>query len=183
ANTDSGDSNAFVWREATGMTGLGTLKADNSGFSVAQGVSADGKVVVGFSSTDSGDYNYNAFVWREGDTKMTGLGTLRADNSGASEALGASADGKVVVGFSSTDSGDYNYNAFVWREATGMTGLGTLKADNSGDSEALGVSADGTVVVGGSDTDEGYYHATVWKVKYPVPPVEPPIDPVEPPID
>ncbi|WP_244584598.1 hypothetical protein, partial [Escherichia coli] len=60
------------------MTGLGTLKADNSGNSFARGVSADGTVVVGESSTDEGDYN--AFVWREGDTKMTGLGTLKADN-------------------------------------------------------------------------------------------------------
>ncbi|MDD8933777.1 autotransporter domain-containing protein [Escherichia coli] len=179
--TDSGDYNAFVWREGdTKMTGLGTLKADNSGNSSAYGVSADGKVVVGASSTDSGDYN--AFVWREGDTKMTGLGPLKADNSGNSYAYGVSADGKVVVGASSTDSGDYN--AFVWREGdTKMTGLGTLKADNSGYSFARGVSADGTVVVGESSTDEGDAHATVWKVKYPVPPVEPPIDPVEPPID
>ncbi|MBV2336242.1 autotransporter domain-containing protein [Escherichia coli] len=181
SSTDSGNDNAFVWREATGMTGLGTLKADNSGNSWAAGVSADGKVVVGFSSTDS-SYR-NAFVWREA-TGMTGLGTLKADNSGDSEALGVSADGKVVVGGAETDSGDYNYNAFVWREGdTKMTGLGTLKADNSGYSYAYGVSADGTVVVGESSTDEGDAHATVWKVKYPVPPVEPPIDPVEPPID
>lgn len=63
-----------------------------------------------------------------------------------------------------------------------MTGLVSLKANNSGSSVGYGVSADGTVVVGQSDTDEGYSHATVWKVKYPVPPVEPPIDPVEPPV-
>ncbi|EOU5185687.1 HAF repeat-containing protein, partial [Escherichia coli] len=142
---------------------------------------ADGKVVVGYADTDSGDFN--AFVWREGNTKMTGLGTLQADNSGDSYAYGVSADGKVVVGASSTDSGDYN--AFVWREGdTKMTGLGTLQADNSGDSYARGVSADGTVVVGESSTDEGDAHATVWKVKYPVPPVEPPVTPpVTPPVE
>lgn len=65
-----------------------------------------------------------------------------------------------------------------------MTGLGTLQADNSGFSEARGVSADGTVVVGYSSTDEGDTHATVWKVKYPVPPVEPPVTPpVTPPVE
>ncbi|WP_250144242.1 hypothetical protein, partial [Escherichia coli] len=68
------------------MTDLGTLKADKSGHSYAWGVSADGKVVVGFSSTDSG--SWNAFVWREGDTQMTGLGTLKADDSGDSFAYG-----------------------------------------------------------------------------------------------
>ena len=104
----------------------------------------------------------------------TDLGTLRPGNGGFSSASGVSADGKVVVGASSTDSGFEN--AFVWREGdTKMTGLGTLKADNSGYSFARGVSADGTVVVGESSTDEGDAHATVWKVKYPVPPVEPPV--------
>ncbi|WP_367318070.1 hypothetical protein, partial [Klebsiella pneumoniae] len=55
------------------------------------------------------------------------------------------------------------------------TDLGTLRPGNGGYSYASGVSADGTVVVGYSDTDEGDTHATVWKVKYPVPPVEPPV--------
>ena len=141
------------------MTGLGTLKADNSGYSEAYGVSADGKVVVGTAQTDS--LLYNAFVWREA-TGMTGLGTLQAGNSGNSYAEGVSADGKVVVGFSSTDSG--NDNAFVWREGdTRMTGLGTLKADNSGESRANGVSADGRVVVGWATSDSSYRNAFVWR--------------------
>ncbi|MHD0618118.1 hypothetical protein ACY19I_19700, partial [Morganella morganii] len=65
-------------------TDLGTLRPGNGGSSNAQGVSADGKVVVGYAETDS--WSLNAFVWREGDTKMTGLGTLNADNSGSSYA-------------------------------------------------------------------------------------------------
>ncbi|EHN3657015.1 hypothetical protein KIU32_004467, partial [Escherichia coli] len=81
-------------------TDLGTLRPGNGGYSYASGVSADGKVVVGYA------YFENAFVWREGDTKMTGLGTLKADNSGYSNASGVSADGTVVVGESRTDSGD-----------------------------------------------------------------------------
>ncbi|NPC21358.1 hypothetical protein HN019_27975, partial [Klebsiella pneumoniae] len=63
SRTDSGDYNAFVWREGdTKMTGLGTLKADNSGYSSASGVSADGTVVVGYSDTDEGDTH--ATVWK-----------------------------------------------------------------------------------------------------------------------
>ncbi|EMS3754959.1 autotransporter domain-containing protein [Escherichia coli] len=158
--TDSGYTNAFVWREGdTRMTDLGTLKTGNRGYSSAWGVSADGKVVVGYADTDSGS---EAFVWREA-TGMTGLGTLKADNSGYSEAYGVSADGKVVVGGAETDSG-YNWNAFVWREGdTRMTGLGTLQAGNSGNSWAAGVSADGKVVVGFSSTDSGNDNAFVWR--------------------
>ncbi|MGT4011785.1 hypothetical protein ACVTMI_23480, partial [Escherichia coli] len=71
-------------------TDLGTLlRPGNGGGSEANGVSADGKVVVGFSSTDS-VYSH-AFVWREGDTRMTDLGTLKADKSGHSYAWGVSA--------------------------------------------------------------------------------------------
>ncbi|EED9707133.1 autotransporter domain-containing protein [Salmonella enterica subsp. enterica] len=158
--TDSGYTNAFVWREGdTRMTDLGTLKTGNRGYYSAWGVSADGKVVVGYADTDSGS---EAFVWREA-TGMTGLGTLKADNSGYSEAYGVSADGKVVVGGAETDSG-YNWNAFVWREGdTRMTGLGTLQAGNSGNSWAAGVSADGKVVVGQADTDSGSRNAFVWR--------------------
>ncbi|EMC3882565.1 hypothetical protein VDN24_005075, partial [Escherichia coli] len=79
-------------------TDLGTLHPGNGGISVAMGVSADGKVVVGTARSS------NAFVWREGDTRMTDLGTLKADNSGYSSAWGVSADGKVVVGYADTDS-------------------------------------------------------------------------------
>ena len=136
-------------------TDLGTLHPGNGGISVAMGVSADGKVVVGTARSS------NAFVWREGDTRMTDLGTLKADNSGESRANGVSADGRVVVGWATSDS-SYR-NAFVWREATGMTGLGTLRADNSWNSEAYGVSADGKVVVGQADTDSGDSNAFVWR--------------------
>ncbi|EPE3834879.1 autotransporter domain-containing protein [Morganella morganii] len=158
--TDSGSTNAFIWHEGDSkMTGLGTLKADNSGWSTARGVSADGTVVVGASDADGG--STYAFIWHERDSKMTSLGTLKADNSGWSAAYGVSADGRVVAGEATIDSGIRN--AFVWHEGDSkMTGLGTLKADNSGESAASGVSADGAVVVGYADTDSGTWNAFVW---------------------
>lgn len=110
-NSSGYNTKAFIWKEADGMTSLGTLEADNSGSSKAYGISADGRVVVGESDTDNN--SPNAFIWREGDTKMTNLGTLRADNSGSSIAYGVSADGTVVVGQAETDNGDIH--AVIWQ--------------------------------------------------------------------
>lgn len=58
-----------------------------------------------------------------------------------SEALGVSADGKIVVGFSSSAE---SRRAFRWSPSSGMQSLGTA------DGVARGVSADGTVIVGES---------------------------------
>jgi len=72
-----------------------------------------------------------------------GLGDL-AGGSVHSSALGVSADGSVVVGWSDSTLGG---RAFRWTQASGMQQLGDLP---SGDYayEAHGVSADGSVVVG-----------------------------------
>ena len=142
------------------MADLGTLKVDNRGKSNANGVSEDGRVVIGVAENDTGDSH--AFIWREGDSKMADLGTLKADNSGASQANGISADGHVVVGHADYD--ENRYHAFIWREGDQkVTSLGTLKADNSGSSLANAVSADGSIVVGWSDNDAGVDHAFIWR--------------------
>ena len=98
---------------ATSITqDLGTLKADNSGRSAANAVSADGRVVVGYAETDLG--STQAFRHNEGDIKMTNLGTLKADNSGSSVAFAVSADGRVVVGYAETDLGNAR-RAVIWK--------------------------------------------------------------------
>lgn len=152
--------NPFVWHEGdTKLTGLGTLKADNSGLGVALRVSADGRVVVGTAASDSSAQQ--AFIWREGDSKVIGLGSLRADNSGRSQVLDVSSDGRVVVGESQTD--DTNSQAFVWYEGdTKVTGLGTLRSDNLGFSQPTKISADGRVVAGWASMNSSEYNAFVW---------------------
>ena len=178
SETDAGNGQAFRWTEG-GMEGLGTLRSDNSGYSNAQAVSADGSVIVGNADTeprDDGQYNgQQAFRWTESDG-MLGLGTLRSDNTGDSQANAVSANGSVIVGAASTDA---DQQAFLWT-AGNMVGLGTLRTDGSGRSVATGVSADGAVIIGQSDADDNTYRAFIYRAHAVDPtPVDPtPVDPV-----
>ncbi|AKV65690.1 HAF repeat-containing PEP-CTERM protein [Microcystis panniformis] len=134
------------------FTGLGFLPGGSFSRSFAHGVSADGSVVVGESSSVNSPTE--AFRWTQG-TGMVGLGFLpgggpSANLNAGSNALGISADGSVVVGYSNipnVNGGYGGYEAFRWTQATGMVGLGDLPGGIF-DSKATGVSADGSVVVG-----------------------------------
>ncbi|WP_421346742.1 hypothetical protein [Aeromonas veronii] len=94
------------------LTPLGNLRSDNaaSGSSFARGVSGDGKVVVGEAAIDVAGRSH-AFIHREGDARMTDLGTLGTANS---RAYKANYDGSVVLGWSGYGgaSGD---RVFIWR--------------------------------------------------------------------
>jgi probable HAF family extracellular repeat protein len=101
------------------------------------GVSADGRVVVGQSSSAS---LQRAFRWSRA-SGMTDLGSL---GLGFSSATAANADGTVIVGSSrSTDSQE----AFRWTAAEGMTGLGALPS-GGWTQRANAVTPDGRVIVG-----------------------------------
>jgi probable HAF family extracellular repeat protein len=135
---------AFRWTEADGMVGLGLLPGGDqvlSPFSAAFGVSSDGSVVVGRSSSADG---HQAFRWTEADG-MAGLGDLPGgDFSSGAEAV--SPDGSIVVGFGTSASGT---EAVRWTEADGMVSLGALPGDGTGN-VAMNISADGSVIVGQS---------------------------------
>lgn len=107
-------------------------------------VSADGSVVVGNGTTDSGK---QAFRWtqREG---MVSLGNLPDGGFKQSWAVGVSADGSVIVGYGDPDgSGKWEtHRDFRWTQGDGMVLRGGL--DGAAHSEALAVSADGSVIVG-----------------------------------
>jgi probable HAF family extracellular repeat protein len=128
---------AFRWTDAGGMVGLGDLPG---GFveSCANGVSADGSVVVGWSKSGAGA---EAFRWTQSGG-MVGLGDLPGGEF-LSIGKGVSANGSVVVGWSDTSSGT---EAFRWTPSGGMVGLGSLL----GGSQAYDISGDGSVVVGGA---------------------------------
>ena len=137
---------------AGGVTDLGVMSGGS--ISQANGVSADGSVVVGVGSSarySSGE----AFRWTQAGG-MVGLGVLSGGNE--SYANGVSADGSVVVGYGG--SARYSQEAFRWTQATGMVGLGVLNGGSI--SQARGVSADGSVVVGGSNSASYTYEAFRW---------------------
>ncbi|MGB7317632.1 MAG: autotransporter domain-containing protein [Planktotalea sp.] len=136
----------FRWTSAGGMVSLGALPGGIVD-SYANGVSADGSIVVGGSSSAAGFF---ATRWSVGKPVET-LGDL-AGGKDFSLALDVSDDGKIVVGQSSSAIGN---EAFRWAEGdpAGMTGLGFLGTGTS--SDANGVSGDGTVIVGSSETGTG----------------------------
>jgi probable HAF family extracellular repeat protein len=156
------------------MVGLGILLGHHA--SSAKGVSADGSVIVGSSSSDSA---HEAFRWTA-DGGMVGLGRLRDHLH--SYAQDISADGSVVVGSSGNRTLGVlyphgwepveDYEAFVWTEADGMVGLGYLPGD--GWSQAYAVSADGSMVVGASASLEydgeyrwvGTREAFIWDAEH-----------------
>jgi probable HAF family extracellular repeat protein len=121
------------------MVGLGDLQGGDF-LSIAEAVSADGNVVVGWSYDTS--FTPEAFWWTSA-SGMIGLGDLAGGGSD-SRANAVSADGSVVVGSGSSASGP---EAVLWTSAGGMMGLGYLPGCD-GESRAYGVSADGIVVVG-----------------------------------
>src|SRR5690242_575787 len=86
-----------------------------------------------------------------------GLGFL--PGQAASQALGVSADGSVVVG-GSGPAGSTQSQAFRWTASTGMVGLGFLPGYNS--SIATAASADGSVVVGYSFNTANQTEAFRW---------------------
>lgn len=127
-----------------GILDLGTLGGPRSW---AQGVSADGSVVVGVAHAIgldpiTMDAPLQAFRWTQ-TGGMTGLGTLGGHYSWAYD---VSADGSVVVGESAI--ADQFPHAFRWTQAGGMADLGTLGGRYS---YAFGVSANGSAVVGMSN--------------------------------
>lgn len=136
---------AMRWTAATGMMGLGGLPG--AGRSEAYGVSDDGLVVVGQSSSASGP---QAFRWGAGPG-MVGLGDLPggAFNSLARDTNG---DGSVVVGRARDATGDV---AFIWTAETGIRNLkdellaqGYILVNMWTLREATGISADGKTIVG-----------------------------------
>ena len=137
---------AFRFHADTGLIQLGVLPGDSS--SVADGVSADGSVIVGSSFGAA----TQAFRWTQ-QTGMIGLGTL-PDGSRNSRACGVSADGSIIVG---QCYGEGGFEAFIWDAAHGMRSLRQVLVSQFDLGASLAgwklqsanaVSADGSFVVG-----------------------------------
>jgi probable HAF family extracellular repeat protein len=142
----SGYDEAFRFDADSGLIHLGVLSGDSS--SVADGVSANGSVIVGSSS----GADTQAFRWTQQDG-MIGLGTL-PNGSRNSRARGVSADGSIIVG---QCYGEGGFEAFIWDAAHGMRSLRQVLVSQFDLANSLAgwklksanaVSADGSFVVG-----------------------------------
>ncbi len=124
---------------AAGLTPLGDLPGGIFD-SIAKDVSADGSVVVGVSSSASGN---EAFRWTAA-SGMVGLGGLQYEGTGESNAFGVSGDGSTVVGFGASAVGP---EAFRWTAASGMGNMGNFPGGAVA-THASAANGDGSVVVG-----------------------------------
>jgi MYXO-CTERM domain-containing protein len=119
---------AFRWTQNTGMVGLGHLPG-GSGSSQARGVSADGTTVVGW--TDGA----GAFIW-DATHGMRSLDYLLRTEFGLHDgpgqdawAMGVSADGLTIVGYSGTSGNTSGWIATMPEPATfALLALGGLLA-------------------------------------------------------
>lgn len=131
------------------ITNLGTLT--NGSLSIANGISADGTTVTGYSN--NGQFtSARAFRWTSSGG-MQDLGVLPSYSSSIGYAV--SADGSTIVG-----GGSGFQHAWRWSAGTGMTDLGTLPG--GGNSTALGISADGDLITGWSHVSGGMQRPFVW---------------------
>lgn len=121
---------AFRWKPATGMIGLGDIPTGDFNSS-AHGVSGDGMIIVGSSSAAIGP---RAFRW----TDQTGMVNLHADAKGdyQTSAWAVSDDGSVIVGTWGSAGG---FEALRWHD-----GEITFLPHHPGSA----ISADGRTIVG-----------------------------------
>ncbi len=147
---------AFRWVLSNPATGAGVFTDLGPATYEAWAVNNDGSVVVGIG-------NRHAFRWTQAGGAVD-LGVLPGHTN--SMATAVSADGKVVVGISSSNfitptfpvaGPQFDRNgsrAFRWTQATGMRDLNTLLADTGVDLTgvtliaALGLSHDGKTISG-----------------------------------
>lgn len=153
--TDSGIT-PFVWSATSGMTSLPRLPGATQ--ATARDVSADGKIVVGGSSSSSSTLgNMEPARWDSG--VVSAIGDLPGGSvEGIAQAISDSGD--VIVGYSISSSG---LEGFRWSTSGGLKGLGGLPSNPyTLSSEALAVSSGGDLIVGYARGELGYYEATVW---------------------
>lgn len=123
----------------------------------ANAASTDGSILVGRLGMVTGE----AFVWEEGQTQVTPLGTLTSP-APWSEALDVSGDGSVIVG-RSQEGADTTGAAVIWESSgTPKTLLSAMRERGFEDPltgtalrRATAISKDATVVVGCATTTSG----------------------------
>ncbi|MCC7326203.1 MAG: hypothetical protein IT521_05305 [Burkholderiales bacterium] len=156
---------AVIWAADGSPTILGKLPGDATGTATATAVSSDGLVVVGSSLDDAG--NYRAFRWTQ-QTGMVDLGNAPAGLLG-SAATSISGDGRVIVGWGATATGDA---ALIWDADHGLRLLDAALATDYQTqitgwklTRAAAISVDALTIAGYGTNPQGQTEA--WIVKLP----------------
>lgn len=125
----------------------------------ASAVSRDGRTIVG--TARDANRRTQAGIWLRG-SEWRLLGSIVPNpvpcDDSISSGLGASADGKVIVGLGWNTCNIAR--AFRWEEGTGVVDLGSSVANRS--SRADAVSGDGRVVVGFQEHPTGFRQGALW---------------------
>jgi probable HAF family extracellular repeat protein len=141
----------FYWMPTRGVIFNGGL--------VAEGVSGDGRTIVGIAQDNSGIAQAGIWIAR---TEWQLLGsfspTAAPCDRSLSSAYDVSRDGRVIVGFAY--DGCTLAHAFRWTALTGMVDLGSSVQGKA--SLASGVSGDGRVVVGYQEGATGPRQGARW---------------------
>ncbi|WP_197525391.1 hypothetical protein [Pseudobythopirellula maris] len=121
--------------------------------SFAYGVSADGSVIVGASSSELSHSHHpvyrEPFVWTASEG-MQGLGYIPGTDGRYGAAYAVSDNGLVVVGTSTGNRQSGGTRPFRWTDETGMADLGDLDDEWGNQDGAGAINSDGTVIVGRS---------------------------------
>jgi uncharacterized membrane protein len=146
-------------REGGGFHWMPTSGAVFMGGVASQGVSRDGRTIVGVAL--DANRNQQAAIWQRG-TEWRLLGSVVPNPSPCdnliSTAIGTNGAGTVHVGLAW--NGCNFARAFRWEESTGMVDLGSTVAGRS--SRADAVSGDGKVPVGWQEHSTGFRQGAQW---------------------
>lgn len=158
--TPANNNQAGAWIVSHGLIALPIPFAQTEGMSNAQGVSSDGRYIVGYVMPENSSL-MQGVLWTDA-SKLTYLTPLAP---GADYyANGISADGSIVVGTASDQHN--NEHAVYWdRAANTIHDLGSLNHSSSQFSNAIAANHDGSVIVGSSTNDAGITQGFRWTAK------------------
>ena len=141
----------FYWMPARGAIFNGGL--------VAEGVSGDGRTIVGIAQDNGGIAQAGIWIARTEWQLLGSFSPTAAPCTGSlSSAYDVSRDGRVIVGLAY--DGCALAHAFRWTPSTGMVDLGSSVQGKA--SLASGVSGDGRVVVGYQESATGPRQGARW---------------------
>ncbi|QWK97723.1 autotransporter domain-containing protein [Plesiomonas shigelloides] len=158
--TPANNNQAGAWTVSHGLIALPIPFAQTEGMSNAQGVSSDGRYIVGYVMPENSSL-MQGVLWTDA-SKLMYLTPLAAGTD--YYANGISADGSIIVGTASDKNN--NEHAVYWdRVANTIHDLGSFSHSSSQYSNAIAANRDGSVIVGSSTNFAGVTQGFRWTTK------------------